>query len=378
MGIINCAAIRLIEDKSYEVLRRDKSVDDQWLRWVAAGEWGAIARWLGEERYPVFYEATLNPHAWNGESALHTLYFETGPALPDAAPPLPPTVGDSIARLGSAFSVQESIELDDAKLAGLPDIEYLFTSEGDLDQYFSGEPQTRTADMRLFDPESRAQSGYDYYRIKGGFTQDAPVATARTWREIHGDVITGGYPGSLYNASYAIDRDKVTMAIPAIADAVKTLPMSFVFTLRFVSNPAGTLAFTRFPENCVIEIDGLSPWICRRIRHQLVQDSPTYWKDKRMLDYLEVALPDGAHRLQHALDRASIPFSNHFGKRSFLDRRKIKEDFDEKITRWRATREELLATPLGKAIFWNWGAVNFGLIERPEVMPPDFPGPDPS
>ena len=53
-----------------------------------------------------------------------------------------------------------------------------------------------------------------------------------------------------------------------------------------------------------------------------------------------------------------IPFSNHFGKRSFLDRRKIKEDFDEKITRWRATRQELLATTLGKPIFWNWGALS--------------------
>lgn len=376
MGIVNCAAIRLVDDKAFEVLRRDKPVDDQWLQWVAAGDWGRIAEWLGDPRIPIFYEATLDPHGWNKGSALHTLYFEA--ASPPGANPLKslPTVGDSIVRLGDIFSVAKSVELDRSKLAKLPDLDRDFLSEADRERFFAApRGRARPADMRVFDPASQAQSAFDYYRITGGFSEAGTMTGAQSWRQIHGDEITGGYPGSLYNASYAIDRGQVSAAIPAISAAVKSLPMSFVFTLRFVSNPAGTLAFTRFSENCVIEIDGLSPWICRRTRRYLVKGSPTYWKDKRMLDYLEDALPDGAHRLKHALNRAKVDFSNHFGKRSFLERRKIKRDFGPRIERWRRTREALLATPLGRAIFWNWGAVNFGLIEQPRTMPPPFPDP---
>lgn len=374
-GIVNCAAIRLIDDVAYEVLRREKPVDAQWLAWVEAGDWQAIAAWLGIDRPPVFYEATLNPHAWDGSSALHTFYFEAGMPLIDSAQPPLRTVGDAIVQFGNVFSLEASARLENAKLARLPDPDHAGLDDADLEHYFSGRRRPRPADMRVFDPTSQAQSAYDYYRITGGFKPDTPLSLPATWRRIHGDEITGGYPGSLYNASYAIARENLAEAVAAITKAVATLPMSFVFTLRFVSHAKGTMAFTRFPETCVIEIDGLSPWICRRTRSRLSPASPTYWKDKRMLDYLEGALPDGAQRLKRALDAAGIDFSNHFGKRSFLDARKIAKDFASRIPRWRATRARLLTSALGQAIFWNWGAVNFGLVERPRVLPPPFPAP---
>ncbi|MFM7403673.1 MAG: hypothetical protein ACKO1N_06155, partial [Erythrobacter sp.] len=377
MGIVNCAAIRLVDDVAYEVLRREKAVDAQWLQWVRDGNWQAIADWVGADvtngRPPVFYEATLNPHSWEGPSALHTFYFEAGMPLVESRQPPLKSVGDAIVRFGEVFSVRESAELEKAKLARLPDVEYAGFDETELERYFEDQRRPRPADMRVFDPTSQAQSAYDYYRITGGFKPNNPLTEPMTWRQIHADEITGGYPGSLYNASYAIARGQVVEAIEGITKAVRTLPMSFVFTLRFVDQPKGTMRFTRFDENCVIEIDGLSPWICRRTRSRLAKGSPTYWKDKRMLDYLEGALPDGAKRLKRALDAKNVAFSNHFGKRSFIPKAKIAKDFAVQIARFRDTRAKLLTSPLGQAIFWNWGAVNFGLIERPKLLPPPFP-----
>lgn len=379
MGIVNCAAIRLVEDIAYEVLRRDRAVDAQWLHWVRDGDWQAIANWVGADvaggRPPVFYEATINPHAWDGPSALHTFYFEAGmPLVQNRNPPLK-SVGDATVRFGEMLSVRESAELEKAKLARLPDVEHAGLAETELERYFEGRRQPRPANMRVFDPQSQAQSAYDYYRITGGFKSDNPLSEPATWRQIHADEITGGYPGSLYNASYAIARGQVVEAIEGITKAVRTLPMSFVFTLRFVDKAKGTMRFTRFDENCVIEIDGLSPWICRRMRSRLVKGLPTYWKDKRMLDYLEGALPDGAKRMKRALNAKGIAFSNHFGKRSFIQKEKVAKDFAQQIARFRETRAKLLTSALGQAIFWNWGAVNFGIVERPKVLPLPFPVP---
>ena len=87
-----------------------------------------------------------------------------------------------------------------------------------------------------------------------------PINTAcpgRGWEDIHDDVITGGSAGALYNASYAVDRRQIDKVIPLICKAVEHIPATFIFTMRFVSQPAGTLAFTRFAETVVIEIDGI-------------------------------------------------------------------------------------------------------------------------
>ena len=113
-----------------------------------------------------------------------------------------------------------------------------------------------------------ASSVFEGYIGQGMFSEpslpfDPAQAIKRgSWGEIHGDEITGDVPGALYNASYAIDLASVPRAVPVIRKAVAGLSPSFLFTLRFLKNPAGNLAFTRFPDCAVIEIDGLSPLIC--------------------------------------------------------------------------------------------------------------------
>jgi hypothetical protein len=367
-----------VEDTAYTVFQREMAVDAAWLGMVAKGDWRGIAQWLGEDREPVFYEATHDPHAWDGPSALHMMYFESAvPAADKAVPPV--TVADAVASFGQTFS---------AEIAGTWTMEQseFFekfvveeTDDGADDDSTEFRPNPPRVPIRVFNPASRAQSAYEYYRELGGFSSGGNVSPPATWRQIHKDEITGGVPGSLYNTSYAIRREEVERAIPAMARAIENLPMSFVFTLRFVSGPKGTMAFTRFPECAVIEIDGLSPWICERAKLRLDPRSSTYQSDLKLLKLLRRVLPAGARELKHALNAVGVDFSNHFAKRSFLDKTKIQRDFGpltdpaSRLASWRRTREELLATEHGKAIFWNWGAVNFGLLDAPDRWPADIP-----
>ena len=377
MGIVNCAAIRLVADDAYDKVKWIKPVGAQWLDWVAAGEWRALAQWLGRDDDPIFYEVTLNPHDWNGAHALHTMYFPSrgAPVKGDDACE-DASLADALARFANSFSIAGTVELNRARLDQLADIDDEIDAEAPIPALAPID-----ADMSVFDPRSAARSVYEYYWRSEGFTTAGTTISNRTWRQLHGDEITGGYPGSLYNASYAIEREQVPFAIPAICRAAKSLPRSFVFTMRFVSDPSGTLAFTRFPQSAVIEIDGLSPWICRRVRKLMPATTPDYQRKHKMLRYLEFTLPQGMRRTGAALEGEAIDYSNHFAKRGFLDRAKIQSDFgpvsdpNSRLMRWRRTRDHLLQTELGKAIFWNWGAVNFGLVEAPSRLPlPLIPG----
>lgn len=373
MGLVNAVAIELVPEQELEVLRWIKPVDTEWLALTAAGDWRAIARWLGRDEEPVFYETTLNPHDWAGASALHTMYFPAGAeSLAVHAPSPPKSVGDGIAAFAGKFSAPESAKLNQQLLDALADIEA--NHETDQDSLLQVGPPAR---MKVFDPTSDAKSAYEFYQITSRFSAN-PEPKRGTWRQLHGDEITGAYPGALYNCSYAIAQGDLEAAVPAICAAVQDLPMSFVFTIRFVDNPAGTLAFTRFPRNGVIEIDGLSPWICRKKLARLAQDAE-FKANRRMLKYLEFSLPQGQRAVAQALDLAGISYSNHWGKRGFIDAEKVQADFgpltdpQSRLSRWRRTRDELLMTPLGKAVFWNWGAVNMGLLDRPMVLPANLP-----
>ncbi len=375
MGIVNCVAVKLVENVRYDKVQWIKQADEAWLQKIADGDWRGIARWLGRDEDPVFYEMTLNPHDWTGASALHMMYF---PAHPGQAVEVgsesveSSTVGDAMTQFADAFSVTETAFRNELKLASLPDIDG--DRDGDVDQadYVDAKP----ANMNVFDPTSNAISAYQYYEQKEGFTAVGKPTPNKSWGELHKDEITGGTPGALYNASYAIARADVTKAIPAICAAVENnLPMSFVFTMRFVTDPVGTMAFTRFDKCAVIEIDGLSPWICRKVRRRIGDGAPSAGKIKKMLKYLEFALPIGAKRVGETLDRINVPYSNHFAKRGRISKAKVQADFgpltnpNSKLSSWRATRDVVLSTKLGRAIFWNWGAVNMGLVDRPTAMP---------
>ncbi|MCW4461019.1 hypothetical protein OK349_04815 [Sphingomonas sp. BT-65] len=363
MGIVNGMAIELVPNQLLALMQRTARLEPAWLEEIGRGEFDKAAARLRCKTAPEFYEVTLNPHAPFDDEATHMMYFprETSPLLPpgDAGIVRP---SDAIGQLGEWLTRFVATHHDEQ-----PELDGLFDP---------GDPPRsiiRTLRMLLGGPDSV----FAYYRAKGKFEPNVsdfdpedPKRRGYYWSGLHADEITGDVPGALYNASYAIPLDRVAAAVPVICKAVAQLDPSFVFSLRFVARPAGTLAFTRFDHNAVIEIDGLSPLICKLAAGKLDADTPNPEEILRALLALEQTLEKGALAVRAALDAAGIPYSMHWAKLGELDKAKVYADFghpleqDSLIRRWRATRDELLS-PLGKRLFWNERLVSLGLLDRP-------------
>ncbi len=361
LGIVNAVAVELAPKSWFKAARLDRRIDSHWLEGLAKGDWQMLGQVFSEKAAPVFYELTLDPHAWDGPSALHIAYFATG--KPIAPAPVRPfaALGDAIAALGR----------DGLLRAG---------GDGTRGPSAAGFLE-RLVPMAYFFGSARAMSVFDHYRCIGQFDSTANSITG-AWKDLHPDEITGGYPGALWNASWAIPRAALPRAIPAIAAAVRDLPRSFVFTVRFVSHASGTLAFTRFPETAVIEIDGLSPWICRKVAQRWINSmggkTDGIAHILELLRAIEPVLPEGGRRVSEALHRAGVDFSMHWAKLGEISPAAVHAAFGDpaeagsKLGGWRATRDKLLASDFARAIFWNWGAVRMGLLDRPDRIPDDL------
>lgn len=318
MGIVNGVTMELVRDVGYELSIKRQSIDTAWLADVAAGRWSRIAQRLGHSGKPVFYELTIDPMNWDSNRAVHTLY------------------------------------LPGQKEGFLPDLQVSPRGFADL----SG---TMIADFLAAKEKRGFPGAFNLYcqALEATPNYCNPPRNAR-WNQLHLDEITGGYPGALYNASYAVKREEVAAIIPLICEAVKDLTPTFVFTLRFVSNPGGTLAFTRFPETCVIEIDGFS------------RNAPGFPPD------FGNVIAQGAARIRACLD-GKFDYSMHWGKLGNLDGDKVWADFGapgtpgSRIDRWRATRARLL-DPAFARVLWNKALIDYRLLDRPVPAPDDDPG----
>lgn len=125
----------------------------------------------------------------------------------------------------------------------------------------------------------------------------------------------------LYNAAYAIDRHDLERALTVMSEAfVRDGGAPAVFTLRFVSDAAGTLAFTRFPETVVINMDGPRHERCAR----------------------------AARRISCALEAAGIAFSQHWGKQGAITPNRLAHEYGDPndlhtpAGKWRAARHHLI------------------------------------
>ena len=336
MGLVNGVTMELVPDVGYDCDIGLQAIDDAWLQDIAGGRWETIAGKLGHAGEPVFYELTFSPFGWNSVPAVHTIYrLSAAPTLAPgaAAPPR------SFADLSGAMIA------DYAQMVGMP----ILTDENPCQ----------------FLPVPNAFQMYvDQLAIhKPGYT---PPRNVR-WAGLHEDEITGGYPGALYNASFAVRREEIAAIVPLLCAAVEGLLPTFVFTLRFVSNASGTLAFTRFPETCVIEIDGFS------------RNAPVFGP------CFGDAIVEGAQRMRKCLDGGNaagrrFDHSMHWGKLGKLGKDKVWADFGapgtpgSRIDRWRRTRERLLHPDLAQ-VMWNTALVEYGLIDPPIL--PEAPPPQP-
>jgi len=369
MGIVNGVALKLTSNRRFALMERMNALTQDWLDDIARGDFDAVARRLGCNASPSFYELTINPHDLFTDGATHILYFPTDrAALMDAGAARIIRPVDAISQLGSALMTRTGARMDapggvnalaaeravatHAKRQAVPPWVLRWILPGGVDSVFS-----YYFGLKGFKP---ANGGFD--------PNDAASSAAFKWSELHSKEITGDMPGALYNASFAIPLDRVGKAVPALCEAIRSLSKSFVFTLRFVCKPAGTLAFTRFDQNAVIEIDGLSPLICLGAKGTVAADNPNAAEILAGLDELAVTVPTGAAMVRHALEAEGIPYSMHWAKLGGLDQAKVYADYghpqdqDSLIRRWRETRSELL-TDFGKSIFVNDAVVAYGLVE---------------
>ncbi|MEN3748966.1 hypothetical protein TPR58_17455 [Sphingomonas sp. HF-S3] len=361
MGIVNGVAMEMVPIETFALLRRRATLDAAWLDDLAQGEFDRAAARLHCPVVPAFYEITLNPHAPFADEATHLMYVpRTASALlpPGDADIVRPA--DAIGLLGQWLTRSDATrpsaagnalvgERDDPGGAVRRVLRRLLKDESSAFAYYRAIGKFE-ANSGPFDPEDPARPGYD-------------------WGALHGDEITGNTPGALYNASFAIPRDHLAAAIPAICRAVAHLEPSFVFSIRFVARPAGTLAFTRFEQNAVIEIDGLSGLICEVAAAGIDPSEPHAGEMLAALRALSTTLEKGAVAVRAALEAARIPSSMHWAKLGDLDKAKVQADFghpadpESLIRRWRDTRDALLPEE-SRALFWNDHVVALGLLDR--------------
>jgi hypothetical protein len=363
MGIINAVAIELEPEQHFDRLHLDLKIDADWLATLADGNWNIVGRAFGRTDTPVFYELTIDPSNWDGPSALHIAYFTANAAnRATTAQPLDDgcclASADAICRLGADSCQTEGAKGNECTVTG---------------------PSSTAVDLCVLLPSATEKSVFERYRRQSSFA-DPPCIRSGNWKALHRGAITGGHPGALWNASFAIKRADLPHAIPAICAAVADLPQSFVFTVRFVKgHPEHGIEFTRFADTAVIEIDGLSPWICQKVTQRWLDamgGSAAGIEDRLdLLSRIERTLPVGADRMATALRVKRIEFSNHWGKLGHIAPASVHAAFGDpavahsRLRHWRQTRDELLTSPLAQAIFWNWGAVHMGLIDRPSQMP---------
>lgn len=326
MGIVNGVALRLEPYQAYNVLAVSHPLWPGWEEQVESGAFEAISTRLGHPAEPCFYEVTIDPFDNDGERrAIHLMYY------PAPAGILPPEPGEQVHAVHASDAIAMMVQ---AILHQM--------SEKDV------------ALLKTSDPEPQF-SAFSYYEMlfKQAYAPfklpiDADAET-RGWERLHTDEITTDMPGALYNASYSVPREDVGRALDAILKASQRLAQSFLYTIRFVTNPSGTLKFTRFAENAVIEIDGVSDRA----------PSPVY--------QLGVHTKTGAMKVRTELDMAGIDYSMHWAKLGQLDQPKVEHDFGpardaaSPIARWRATRD-LLLPPKVRPLFVNNAIRDYGLI----------------
>lgn len=158
-----------------------------------------------------------------------------------------------------------------------------------------------------------------------------------------------GYQGPAYACSVGVDCKDAASALEVLVNLAKNEgPIPGIYAMRFVKQSEATLAFTKFPVTCVIEIDGLT------------------WNPKT--DKL-ISLPEFCTRIIESLQQNHIPFTLHWGKNadwSFPNL--IEHMYGNKAQEWKQYRSALLRKETAQ-VFSNDFLNDTGLSEYIEGVP---------
>ncbi len=140
------------------------------------------------------------------------------------------------------------------------------------------------------------------------------------------------YQGPAFACSFGVSIENSSKALKLLADLTKNEgPIPGIFAMRFVKKSEATMAFTKFPITCMIEIDGV------------------LWKKTRKL----MSLKEFSHRMIEVLQSNNIPFTIHWGKNAdWSYPNLISHMYGENAVSWKEYRNALLSDEMA-ALFSN-------------------------
>ncbi len=156
------------------------------------------------------------------------------------------------------------------------------------------------------------------------------------------------YQGPAFACSFGVDIKDSEKALNVLIDLTKDEgPIPGIYAMRFVKKSDATLAFSKFPITCMIEIDGV------------------LWKKSRKL----MSLKEFSRRMIQVLQQNDIPFTIHWGKNSDWDFPDLVSDmYGSNSEEWKKQRSILLSKEMA-ALFSNDFLQTIGLYTKEEDVP---------
>ncbi|KAA5547905.1 FAD-binding protein [Adhaeribacter rhizoryzae] len=125
------------------------------------------------------------------------------------------------------------------------------------------------------------------------------------------------FRGQLFSAAYGFSREVVPQLIDIFLELNKKIPFVGIMAFRFVKGSPATLAFAKFPNTCVLELDGADTQINYKFAEAFIRE----------------------------VESKNIPYSVHWGKiNHVLNKERVRKIYgDATIDKWLGHRRQLLA-----------------------------------
>ncbi len=134
-----------------------------------------------------------------------------------------------------------------------------------------------------------------------------------------------GFQGKAFACSFGVDHTHSSKALELLAKLTREHPVPGIFAMRFIKKSEATLAFSKFPFTCMVEIDGIQ------------------WSDKEKI----IGLKEYSKKMITVLKDNNIPFTIHWGKNADWEFPSLVEHmYGNKVKKWKKIRNKLLTIPM--------------------------------
>lgn len=182
--------------------------------------------------------------------------------------------------------------------------------------------------------------------LKSSILPKEEVTTVGKLSEIFWDA---GYQGKAFACSFGVDHSNASKALELMAKVTRDNPIPGIFAMRFVKKSEATLAFSKFPFTCMVEIDGIQ------------------WKKNDNL----IDLKDYSTKLIEVLKNNDIPFTIHWGKNAHWGfPNLVNHMYKNKVKKWKQIRAKLLSIPM-QEVFSN-AFLDTTKLSEPEALDEDL------